>query len=274
MSTPLPLRVVFLGSGSAGNAVAVTDGATTLLVDCGFSARETARRMAIAGLDPGAVAALFVTHEHSDHIRGVEVFARRHSCTVHATRGTRKAAGFDALDSEVCTLVPGEPVRIGTLTVLPFRTSHDAAQPVGFRIETEAGERFGLATDTGVLTPEAAEALADVDLLGLESNHDLGMLDSGPYPQFLKRRIRSDEGHLSNPDAADALELLASDRLRAVFALHRSTTNNTPSLAKRALVARLAAIHLSVPVEVPAQHLVLDSCPAQATLFAAEEGGR
>ncbi len=265
------LRVVFLGSGSGGNAVAVSDGVTTLLIDCGFSARETARRMALVGLDAGSVSAILLTHEHSDHLRGVEVFARRHTCSVHATLGTRRAAGLDDLDSEVCSLTAGSEVRVGSLTVLPFHVSHDAAEPVGFRIEANNGERFGLATDTGVLTPEARLALAEVDLLGIESNHDLGMLENGPYPSFLKRRIRSAEGHLSNPDAADALEALASTRLSRVFALHRSDTNNTPSLARRALMARLEVIGLKVPVDVAPQHEPLDSWPAQDTLFAEQD---
>jgi len=268
MSDTNQLRVVFLGSGSRGNAVAVSDGTTTLLIDCGFSAREVARRMTLVGLAAENVDAILLTHEHSDHLRGVEVFARRHTCSVYATRGTRKAAGLDNLRTEVCSLAAGDEVRIGSLTVLPFRTSHDAAEPVGFRIQTENGERFGLATDTGVLTPESAEALAEVDLLGIESNHDLGMLENGPYPGFLKRRIRSAHGHLSNPDAADALEALASVRLRRVFALHRSDTNNTPSLARRALVARLEVIGLRVPVDVAPQDAPLDSSPAQGALFA------
>jgi phosphoribosyl 1,2-cyclic phosphodiesterase len=265
------LRVVFLGSGSGGNATAVSDGTTTLLIDCGFSAREVARRMTLAGLSPDNVTTILLTHEHSDHLRGVDVFARRHDCAVHATRGTRMAAGLDHLAGDVCTVIAGEELRVGSLTVLPFRTSHDAAQPVGYRIETAAGERFGLATDTGVLTAESAEALADVDVLGIESNHDLGMLERGPYPSFLKKRIRSEQGHLSNPDAADALEALASVRLRRIFALHRSNTNNTPSLAKRALTARLDVIGLRVPVLVVPQHEPLDSAPPQGELFAAEE---
>jgi phosphoribosyl 1,2-cyclic phosphodiesterase len=242
-----------------------------LLVDCGFSAKETARRMAIAGLDANRVTAVLVTHEHSDHIRGVEVFARRHDCAVFATRGTRKAAGLDALAAEVCGLNAGEQQRIGTFSVVPFRVSHDAAEPVGFRFEADSGERFGMATDTGVLTAEAAEALRDVDILGLESNHDLTMLANGPYPGFLKARIRSDEGHLSNPDAAAALELLASDRLTRLFALHRSGTNNSPTIVQRALTARAEAIGLRVPIDVARQDLPLDSSPPQGSLFAAEK---
>jgi len=272
MPTASQLRVVFLGSGSAGNAVAVTDGTTTLLVDCGFSAREAVRRLGLVGLRADDVSAILVTHEHSDHVRGVEVFQRRHGMAMVAcTLGTRRAAGFDALYGEVRTLAIGEAERFGTLSVVPFRTSHDAAEPVGYRIESDSGQRLGLATDTGVFTAEAGEALADVDLLGLESNHDLGMLENGPYPYYLKRRIRSEQGHLSNTDACDALERLASDRLRRVFALHRSTTNNSASIVKRELAARAAAIGLRVPVDVAPQDDVLDSCPPQGSLF--EEGG-
>lgn len=270
MSAPASLRVVFLGSGSSGNATAVTDGATTLLVDCGFSAREVARRMAIVGLSADSVSAVLVTHEHSDHIRGVDVFSRRHACAVLATDGTCRAAGFSALGGDAGTLEPGSPVRIGTLSVLPFRTSHDATEPVGFTIETEGGERFGLATDTGVLTPEAAEALTEVDVLGIESNHDLQMLANGPYPAYLKRRIRSESGHLSNADAADAIELLATERLRRVFALHRSRQNNTSQLAARQLRRRVRDLGLSVRVHVAEQDGVLDSAPPQGTLFGAE----
>lgn len=271
MSEAPSLRVVVLGSGSGGNAVAVTDGTTTLLVDCGFSAKETARRMAIVGLDASQVSAVLVTHEHSDHIRGIDVFSRRHGCAVFATRGTRRAAGLDALAADVCGLATGEQERIGSFSVVPFRVSHDAAEPVGFRIEADCGERFGIATDTGVLTPEALEALRDVDILGLESNHDLAMLADGPYPGFLKARIRSDQGHLSNPDAAEALELLASGRLRHLFALHRSGTNNSPTIVKRALLARSNAIGLDVPIDVARQDRPLDSAPPQGALFAAEK---
>lgn len=271
MSETTTLRVVFLGSGSGGNATAVTDGTSTLLIDCGFSARETARRMVAAGLSPDSVEAILLTHEHGDHLRGVEVFARRHSCAVHATRGTRMAAGLDAISAEVITLVPGDESSVGSLSVVTFRTSHDSAEPVGFRIEAACGTRFGLVTDTGFLTPETVEALAEVDLLGIESNHDLAMLENGPYPSFLKRRILSQQGHLSNPDAADALEKLVSSRLRRVFALHRSDTNNTASLAKRALVARLAAIDVRVPVDVVPQSTPLDCEPPQGNLFVAEE---
>jgi phosphoribosyl 1,2-cyclic phosphodiesterase len=268
MSSSQLLRVVVLGSGSAGNAVAITDGATTLLVDCGFSAREAAKRLASVGLDADSVTALVVTHEHHDHVRGVEVFSRRHSVPVFATRGTARAADLARCVSHLERLVLGEAARIGTLSLLPFATSHDAAEPMGVRVDADSGASFGLATDTGVLTPQAAEALADVDVLGIESNHDLGMLEHGPYPPFLKRRIRSDQGHLSNACAADALERLASNRLRRILALHRSQTNNTPELAGHSLRTRAGELGLGATVDVACQNTVLDTHPPQGSLFA------
>lgn len=242
------LRVVFLGSGSSGNAAAVTDGTTTLLVDCGFSAREVRTRLSRHGIDAEGVSAILVTHEHTDHVRGVDVFARRHRAPVYATAGTWRASRTDARLLDARTVRPGEPERVGTLTVIAFATSHDAAEPVGYRIETSAGATLGIATDTGHFTDQAAEALRDCDIVGIECNHDIEMLSGGPYPWFLKQRIASPRGHLSNPDAADALERIAGDRLRHVHALHLSRTNNTHELARRALEVRLARLGLDVPV--------------------------
>lgn len=262
-----PLRVVFLGSGSSGNAAAVTDGKTTVLVDCGFSAREVSRRLAAANLDASGVTAILVTHEHSDHVKGIDVFARRYAprCTVYASAGTRQRTGLaSAVETHIVRC--GEQLSIGTLTVTPFRTSHDAAEPVGYRFDA-SGESLGIVTDTGVLTPQALETLAGVKALGLESNHDTRMLQRGPYPAFLKRRILSSAGHLSNDDAAGALDALASDDLGLVFALHRSRTNNTAALASAALEQRLTQLGLDVPVTVVSQHEPCDSCPPQGELF-------
>lgn len=269
MSPRHPLRAVFLGSGSSGNATAITDGVTTILIDCGFSAREVARRMERSALSAADVAAILLTHEHTDHVRGVDVFARRHApnCRVLASAGTRREAPIGG-QSDVEVVTCSEPVAIGTLTVTPFRTSHDAAEPLGFRVDAEDGS-VGIVSDTGVLTPEAAEVLRGVTVLGLESNHDLGMLERGPYPPFLKRRIRSERGHLSNVDAVAALGVLASDDLTHVFALHRSRTNNTADLVTASLGSGVERLGLEITVTVAAQQEPCDSCPPQGALFPA-----
>lgn len=260
--------MVFLGSGSSGNATAVSDGVTTVLIDCGFSAREVANRLTQAHIAPSSVSAVLVTHEHSDHIRGIDVFCRRHAtaATVCASAGTLSRLDTPALRERQVTLRAGDPVRIGTLEVLAFPLSHDAAEPLGFRITADGGS-VGLVTDTGVITAEAHEALAGCIALGIESNHDIAMLENGPYPAFLKRRIRSRHGHLSNADAADALALLAHDRLRSVVALHRSRTNNTRSLAAGSMERRISEMGLQSTVTVAGQNDVCETEPHQPCLF-------
>ncbi len=237
------LRVVFLGSGSSGNATAVTYGDTTVLVDAGFSARETVRRLENAGVRAASVRAIVITHEHGDHVRGVRVLAKRlGDVPVFSTPGTRRAGSLDSAVSDPRDLRHGQPELVGDLEMVAFRTSHDAAEPIGIRFDAPDGYSFGLATDTGELTPETLEALAGCRLLGIECNHDLEMLENGSYPYFLKQRILSTRGHLSNDAAAGGISLLAHDGLLAIAALHMSRENNVPRRAQRALAAALARL--------------------------------
>lgn len=247
------ITVVCLGSGSAGNCTAVDADGSLLLVDCGFSARETAARLTQAGFDPSRVSGILVTHEHGDHIRGIDVFRRRYApgCIVYATAATLSAAALGG-GADSRTVVAGRTFEVGGARVAAFRTSHDAADPVGYRIE--AGEdAFGIATDCGIVTAEVADGLAGCTVLGLEFNHDVDMLERGPYPHHLKRRILSARGHLSNADAAAALEKLAHGRLARVIALHRSRTNNTATLAQDALSGTLRRLDHPAAVEVAPQ---------------------
>lgn len=247
------MRIVVLGSGSSGNSTAIESGDTLVLVDCGFSARETASRLCCAGLDPSKVSAILVTHEHGDHVRGIDVFTRRHApgCTVYATPGTLgKMPLSRSVDQQGVRV--GRSFDIGALEVSAFETSHDADQPVGYRIRS-GDDVFGLATDSGVLTPATLDGLRDATVLGLEFNHDVDMLERGPYPYHLKRRILSAEGHLSNADAARAIELLAHGGLTRVIAMHRSRTNNTAELAAQALQAALERLDHPAAAEVARQ---------------------
>ncbi|HET6498193.1 MAG TPA: MBL fold metallo-hydrolase [Coriobacteriia bacterium] len=242
------LRATVLGSGSGGNALAVCCGADTLLLDCGFSAREAERRLRTAGIDPASVRAVLLSHEHSDHLRGVRVFATRWRVPVYASRGTTAASGLDAQVPDARTVEPGGRLAFGTLAVTAFRTSHDAVEPLGFRFDACCGSSLGVLTDSGRVTGDARETLHGCTVLAIETNHDEEMLERGPYPWFLKRRIRSAEGHLSNAEAARLVAEVASDRLERVVGLHLSATNNAAPLAAASLAEALRRLchHASV----------------------------
>jgi len=228
-----PLRAVVLGSGSGGNAVVVEWGTHRILLDAGFSCREIERRMKRAGVEPGSITDVFVTHEHEDHVRGLARFALRHETRVWATRGT--IAGCAEMSADLLALVEpiesGRPVETGGFVVEPFLVPHDAREPVGFVVEDGAGHRLGLVADLGCRSRLAWGRLADLDALLLETNHDLEMLRSGPYPWSLKQRVAGRHGHLSNADASEGLLELLAERLRWVVLYHLSRTNNTPVLA-------------------------------------------
>jgi phosphoribosyl 1,2-cyclic phosphodiesterase len=227
-----PLRVVVLGSGSGGNAVVVESGGRRILIDAGFSCRELERRMKSVGIDPSSIAALLLTHEHDDHVRGAGRFALRHRIPLWATKGT--VAGTDLPPDVVLrleTLESGRPVEVAGFLVEPFLIPHDAREPIGFVIEDGARRRVGLAADIGCRSQLAWSRLVELDLLMLETNHDLDMLRTGPYPWHLKQRVASRHGHLSNVEASDGLPELLSERLRTVVLYHLSRVNNTAALA-------------------------------------------
>ncbi|MES1241047.1 MAG: MBL fold metallo-hydrolase [Acidobacteriota bacterium] len=231
-----PLRIGVLGSGSGGNSVVVESGPHRILIDAGFSCRELVRRMKKLDFDPSTLSALLLTHEHVDHCRGADRFARKYKLPVHATRGTFRGArlGEEAIRSAV-VLRSGEPCEVAGFRVEPFELPHDASEPVGFLVEDPCGRRIGLVADLGCRTGLAWGRLKELDVLLIETNHDLDMLRNGPYPWSLKQRIAGRHGHLSNRDAADGLPELMTDRLRCVVLYHLSETNNLPALAAAAV---------------------------------------
>ncbi len=247
------MRVAFLGSGSSGNATAIECDDGVVLVDAGFSARETLRRLCAAGMRTEDVRAILVTHEHTDHVSGVRVLAKRLGVPVYATAGTRAASRMDEFISDARSIRAGDTFRVSSLQVCAFNVSHDAAEPVGYRIEGSCGTVLGLVTDTGVLPADANETLAGCNVLAIECNHDEDMLRDGPYPWFLKERIRSNRGHLSNAVALDAVERMACDRLRAVVGLHLSRQNNHADIVTRGLSERMARLGLTAQVHAIAQ---------------------
>lgn len=232
------LRLHVLGSGSQGNCCVVECPDGLLLVDAGISCRQVIVRMEALGLDPGRVKAIFVTHEHTDHIGGIRVAARKLQAPVFASAGTLAS---EAWRRSACGVVPEEleirrPLTLCGIRVTAFHVPHDAAEAVGFRFE-RAGDALGYCTDLGAVTAEAGEYLRDSRILALESNHDPALLHSYTgYPPYLKARIASDEGHLSNRQAAEALPELATSATQTVVGMHVSQHTNLPSLCRDTLL--------------------------------------
>ncbi len=233
------LHLHILGSGSKGNCALVEGPQGLIMIDNGFSRKKVIERMEALGLSQNDVRALVLTHEHSDHVSGIEVWCRRWEGPMFASTGTPAQRKYLAT-LPFTELNPGASFEIAGIRVSTFATSHDVVNPMGFRFEC-AGDAIGYATDTGTLSDSALEALADTRILALESNHDVPMLRVGPYPRYLQDRIISDSGHLSNEQAATAASQLVTDRTEHLVAMHISQENNLPNLAVRSFAAALGA---------------------------------
>lgn len=235
------LRFCLLASGSSGNATLVEawsaehEAPTRLLIDCGIGPRRLAQALAGRGCTPADIDAVFVTHEHSDHVGGVMALHRRVGTTVWASGGTW-AAATARIDAPPPAAVArhGEAIRVGGLTLQPFSVPHDSAEPLQL-VVTDGRHRLGVLTDLGEPTADVARALQGCDALVLECNHDRRLLADGPYPAWLKRRIGGHLGHLSNDQSACMLDACRHDALRHVVAAHLSQQNNEPALALQAL---------------------------------------
>ena len=230
-------RIVTLYSGSGGNSVYIRAADTAILIDAGKSARALCKALEEIGEELDGIRAIFVTHEHSDHVSALEVLAKKKSIPIHIM--DRSAERFDRL--------PRGPIhdnlvrhgamfceRVGGLTVSSFRTPHDSRMSVGYRIcfeDCDGDHAIGLATDIGYVSDAVREGLCGCEAVVLEANHDPEMLDEGPYPYDLKQRIRSNRGHLSNPDSAAFACELAQSGTRAFILAHLSEENNAPDLA-------------------------------------------
>ncbi len=249
------MRFCSLGSGSGGNATLVeaSQGITTtrVLVDAGFSERELTRRLARAGCAPAEIDALFITHEHGDHVGCALSFALRHRIRLITSRGTWRAIAKDGFDTALLLLSrSGEEIALGDLAVRPFAVPHDAQEPLQLTV-TDGGSKLGIVTDLGCAPDSVATPLQECHALLLESNHDVAMLRAGPYPPMLQRRILGTHGHLCNEDAADLLSRCRHDALGVVVAAHLSEKNNSPALAQEALSKALGCSLSDIRVADP-----------------------
>ncbi len=242
------MRFSVLASGSSGNAVYLESGRTKLLIDGGLSGRELTRRLACLGVDPASLHGILVTHEHRDHILGVGVLARRFGLSVYIHPATRAAAA--ALLGPVSATIPFQTssvFSVGEIEVTPFPVPHDAANPVGFTFCSN-GKKLGLATDMGYAPLVVRERLKGSHTLILESNHDLTMLQEGPYAWPLKQRIMSRRGHLSNDASRSLLQDLVHRHLDSVVLAHLSDVNNQHALAYNA--ARDVVVRSGWPIRL------------------------
>jgi phosphoribosyl 1,2-cyclic phosphodiesterase len=220
-----------LGSGSRGNAVLLETDGSRVLVDAGFPPRVLAQRLARVGVAPASIGAVVLTHEHTDHVRGVAAAATRWGWAIHATRGTI-AGCADLVGRGVRILEPGVTSPLGEFDVVAVRAPHDAAEPVALVLTArQSGARAGIAYDLGHVTDGVRQAMRDLDLLVLEANHDPAMLRSGPYPPVVQDRIAGRHGHLANPDAAALAREVSHRGLSDVILAHLSQQCNRPALA-------------------------------------------
>ena len=233
-----PMEIAVLASGSKGNALYLASGKTSFLIDAGLSAREIERRLGLLNRTAASLSAILVSHEHTDHIRGVGPLARRYNLPVYITEKTYVAAeGALKHLPHVEYIDPDTPFEIGAFWFSPFLVSHDAVEPLGFSL-TDGTLKVGIATDLGVITQLVRENMRGSHIAIVEFNHDPDMLMDGPYPWDLKQRIKGRRGHLSNPTAAKFVETIFHRDLERVVLAHLSETNNTPEMALRCLMEK------------------------------------
>jgi len=232
------VQIHILASGSTGNAIFLAMGSTRILIDAGISARRIEQGLAEIGVRAGELDAILLTHEHSDHIKGLEVLSRKHELPIYTRERTWEAIPFkDKLAGRRWQPID-QDFSVGELAVKAFGISHDAADPVGFCFYYQQ-VKWVVVTDLGIVTPGVERALKEADLAVLESNHDPDLLKNGPYPEFLKKRIAGKQGHLSNFDTAALLCRIARYKRMQVFLAHLSQQNNRPQLAEQTVAGIL-----------------------------------
>ena len=228
------MQITVLASGSTGNCSLITEGSTRILVDAGISCKRIKTGLNEIGVSPGELDAILITHDHVDHVSGLRVFEKNFSVPLYTTLPVIHAleqSGL-ALGSLYNEFAAGEAFEIGGVSIRPFHVPHDAADCSGFRLTGDSAV-LGYATDIGCITDEIVQGLAGSDLALIEANHDVQMLKQGPYPYYLKQRILSSNGHLSNESCAHLAGILQEQGTRRFVLGHLSQQNNEPMIARR-----------------------------------------
>ena len=229
------MRMVSIASGSSGNCIYVGSDGTHILVDAGISNKRIEQSLHEIGVEARDLSGILVTHEHSDHIKGLGVLARRKAIPIYGTKETltqiKASKSLGEIPEELLRpILPDADFSIGDLKILPFSIDHDAANPVAYRV-SEGRKSVAVSTDMGHYSQYIIDHLQNLDALLVEANHDVRMLEAGPYPYPLKRRILSDFGHLSNENSGRLISTILHDGIRHIFLGHLSQENNIPELA-------------------------------------------
>ncbi|HUI40824.1 MAG TPA: MBL fold metallo-hydrolase [Terriglobia bacterium] len=259
----MSLRICVLGSGSKGNSTWIATARTRLLIDAGLSGRETCARLAAVGERPESCNAIVISHEHSDHVTGLRKLALDLGRPVYINQATREALTWDPRITAFEMFVAGEKFTIGDIEITPFSVPHDAADPVAFTFEAE-GLKIGLVTDLGYVPEHVKQHVHGCHALIFESNHDVEMLRVGPYPWFIKQRVMSRHGHLSNATTAEFLADAYDGGAQVLVLAHLSETNNHPEIAR---LTALEALERLAKGTAPELHLASQSAPTKVFEF-------
>jgi len=242
-SGKIDMKLCSIASGSSGNCIYVGSNNTNLLVDAGISAKRIESGLSEIDILPDTIQGILITHEHSDHISGLGILARRYHIPIYATYETafalQQIKSLGDVPQELYHFIkPNETFLINDINIEPFSTSHDASNPVCYTMQSE-GQKVGIATDLGKYDDYIVSKLDDSDVLLIEANHDVNMLMVGKYPYYLKQRILGDRGHLSNDTSADLISKLIHPRLKNILLAHLSKENNYEELAYETVCCEL-----------------------------------
>ncbi len=242
------MRMCSIASGSSGNCIYAGSDTTHILIDTGISGKRTEKGLAELDLSLREIDGIFITHEHADHIQGLGVISRKYQIPIYCTEGTKRAVLADkrvgAMDESLFQVIkPDQKYTVKDMMITPIRISHDAAEPVGYKINY-GKQKGAVVTDLGVYNDYIVENLKDTDILFLEANHDVNMLLVGSYPYPLKQRILGERGHLSNEASGQLLCRILHDDMKAIVLSHLSEENNLPELAYETVRAEVAMSHL------------------------------